>query len=336
MKLLLLTTLLVASCAQGKDCPLTLDQFRVRDPFILPVPSQGLYYLFNTGVAKYAWGRGFPVYTSRDLVNWAGPEPAFKPPDDFPTINLWAPEVHPYNAKYYMFATLKLEGKPRGTHILVANRPAGPYTMRSRQPITPPGWYCLDGTFHLDDNAKPWMVFCHEWVQTGDGEICAVPLNDDLSAPTGEPVLLLRASAVPWVTPQDIQHAVTNAIQKGPETKPGEVRESLVTDGPFIHRTSSGALLMLWSTFGNGSYNVVVARSQSGTITGPWAQDAQPLFTDDGGHAMVFRRFDGQLMIALHQPNVGPRERTRLFEVEEREDRLTLGATAPEPAPSSS
>ena len=24
------------------------------------------------------------------------------------------------------------------------------------------------------------MVFCHEWLQVGDGQICAIPMSDDL------------------------------------------------------------------------------------------------------------------------------------------------------------
>jgi hypothetical protein len=301
---------------------LALDEFRVRDPFILPCATEGLYYLFGTGVAKYGWGRGIPVYTSRDLRNWSGPRAAFVPPSDFPTVNLWAPEVHAYKGKYYMFATLKLDGKPRGTHILVADEPDGPYTMRNKVSATPPDWYCLDGTLFIDDAGAPWMVFCHEWVQIGDGEICAMRLNEDLSAPVGEPVTLLKASAVPWVTSEDVKAAIADAAEKGPE-KPGK---GLVTDGPFLHRTSSGALLMIWSTFGKGGYQTVVARSESGEIAGPWTQDPEPLFSDDGGHAMVFRAFGGRLMLTLHRPNVRPNERARVFELDEVGDRLVVRA----------
>ena len=34
------------------------------------------------------------------------------------------------------------------------------------------------------------MVFCHEWLQVNDGQICAVPLSDNLGKATGEPVIL--------------------------------------------------------------------------------------------------------------------------------------------------
>jgi arabinan endo-1,5-alpha-L-arabinosidase len=44
---------------------------------------------------------------------------------------------------------------------------------------------------------------------------------------------------------------------------------------------------------------------------------SEPLFAGDGGHGMLFRRFDRTLMLALHQPNRSPEERARLFEVED-------------------
>jgi arabinan endo-1,5-alpha-L-arabinosidase len=141
------------------------------------------------------------------------------------------------------------------------------------------------------------MVFCHEWVQVGDGEICAMPLSNDLKTSVGEPVLLFRASEAPWV------------VEVGKEPK------GRVTDGPFLHRTSDGTLLMLWSSFGEEGYKLAVARSESGRITGPWTHESKPIYENDGGHAMIFRTFEGKLMLILHQPNRGPDERPRLFTV---------------------
>ena len=46
---------------------------------------------------------------------------------------------------------------------------------------------------------QPWMVFCHEWVQIGDGTMDAVRLAADLSKPVGEPIQLFRASDAPGV-----------------------------------------------------------------------------------------------------------------------------------------
>ena len=44
---------------------------------------------------------------------------------------------------------------------------------------------------------------------------------------------------------------------------------------------------------------------------------------------MLFRRFDGQLMMVLHQPNEGGRERARLFEIEDTGDSLRIRRAFP-------
>lgn len=274
---------------------LTNPEIHIRDPFVLPVTAEKQYYLYGTNGPE-AWTDAATVinyYTGTDLQHWEGPFPAFRPPAGFPSDrNFWAPEVHAYRGRYYMFASFKSAEARRGTQILVADTPRGPFLPVSDGPATPREWECLDGTLYVDNSGQPWMVFCHEWVQVGDGEICAVPLSEDLSAPTGEPRLLFHASEAPWALELN---------SKG--------RRGYVTDGPWLHRQASGDLLMLWSSFGTGGYTVGVAKSASGDILGPWQQVPEPLYAGDGGHCMVFRTFDDRLMLAYHRPNASPDER---------------------------
>lgn len=280
----------------------------IRDPFVLPVIAEQQYYLYGT-TGPEAWtpsGSGTDYYTSRDLENWEGPFPAFRPPPGFwADRNFWAPEVHVYRGRYYMFITLKAEDVRRGTQILAADSPRGPFLPVSDGPVTPRDWECLDGTLFVDDSDQPWMVFCHEWVQVGDGEICAVALDADLTQAVAPPQLLFRASEAPWA-----------------EEINSKNRRGYVTDGPSMHRMDNGELVMLWSSFRNGKYAVGMARSTSGTILGPWHQVPQPLFDADGGHCMVFRTFSGQLKLAFHSPNPSPDERP--YFVPLKEDGLSL------------
>jgi len=156
---------------------------QIRDPFVFPVASEGKYYLYGT-TDKNAWkgkATGFDVYVSSDLENWEGPFAAFRPETGFwADENFWAPEVYLYNGYYYMFASFKTKGKCRGTQMLSAKSPLGPFSPHSEGPVTPHEWECLDGTLYINENGKPWMVFCHEWLQIDDGEICAVRLTKDL------------------------------------------------------------------------------------------------------------------------------------------------------------
>ncbi len=284
---------------------------RIRDPFVVPVKESRLYlyYLFGT-TDKNCWGpggsHGFAVYQSRDLKVWSGPEPAFSPPKGFwADRNFWAPEVHSYRGRWYMFASFKSETRCRGTQILAADSVEGPYRVYSDGPVTPPNWECLDGTLWVDARGNPWIVFCHEWLQVHDGEICAQRLSGDLRRALGAPLVLFHGSDAPWAP-----------------HPPG--KKDYVTDGPFLYRLHSGVLVMLWSSFGREGYAVGLARSVSGSVRGPWEQEAEPLFAKDGGHAMIFRTFEGVLMLALHQPNRSPLERPRFFRLEETATGLRL------------
>lgn len=279
------------------------NDIHIRDPFVLPLKAQNQYYLYGT-TGPQTWtdfATGIDYYTSADLQNWAGPYPAFRPPTGFwADRNFWAPEVHVYNQRYYMFITFKAEGVRRGTQILAADSPQGPFLPISDRPITPPDWECLDGTLFVDADHQPWMIFCHEWVQVGDGEICAVRLSPNLEAAIDQPRILFRASEAPWA--QEIS---------------SKNRKGYVTDGPWMHRLANGELLMLWSSFCKGEYTIGVARSVSGGILGPWQQVPDPLYAGDGGHCMVFCDFEGQLWLAFHRPNPSPHERPHFVRLRE-------------------
>ena len=75
---------------------------------------------------------------------------------------------------------------------------------------------------------------------------------------------------------------------------------------------------MIWSSFRNGSYAVGIAESTTGKVLGPWKQQNNLLFEENGGHGMIFKTFDGKLCIVLHAPNSpGGAERAHLFEIED-------------------
>jgi hypothetical protein len=131
-------------------------------------------------------------------------------------------------------------------------------------------------------------------------------LSEDLSEAVGPPQLLFKGSDAPWA--------------------PGG-RDRYITDGPALYRSKSGKLFMLWSSFSETGYTTGIAIADFGKVVGPWRQQAEPFFREDGGHAMIFRRFDGVLMVALHSPNRSPDERCRLMEVEDTGSTLRSSAS---------
>ena len=279
------------------------SDINIRDPFVLP--HNGRYYLYGTRAAT-CWGPadGFDVYTGTDLENWDGPYIVFQKDMGFwADRNYWAPEVHLYKGSFYMFASFKSADHRRGTQILKADSPLGPFAPHSDGPVTPADWECLDGTFYTDQNGKPYMVFCHEWVQVKDGQVCAVELSADLRRASGEPFLLFQATEAPWV-----------------RSVRGE--GNFVTDGPFMHRLQNGRLTMIWSSMCASGYAVGLACSGSDEINGQWVQSEQPLFSANGGHGMLFRTWDNRLMLALHEPNINLAERPVFIEMREAGDRI--------------
>lgn len=277
------------------------SQINIRDPFVLR--HGGKYYMYGTRALNF--GRkthGFDVYIGTDLENWSQPVEVL----DSEAAGLdgdvnWAPEVHYYNGRFYMFATFTKKNGLRGTYILVSDSPEGQFVPLTGEAITPYDWECLDGTLYIEDGT-PYCVFCHEHTQILNGTVCACELTPDLKAAKGEVFELFDAGSY-------LNRKATEGCHN-------------VTDGPFLHKNRSGALCLIWSTISD-SYKQCVAVSDNGSIRGSFRHEA-PIFGDDGGHGMLFEAFDGSLMLALHSPNKSGFERPVFFKIRETETSLEI------------
>lgn len=264
------------------------EEIRIRDPYILVDRSENMYYMYGTTALEknsIQARNSFDVYVSRDLEMFDGPYRVFDGSWQpfWADRDYWAPEVHQYRDRYYLIGSFKSDGCNRASHILMSDSPLGPFKPISEKPQTPPGWECLDGTLWVEEG-RPYLVFCHEWLQTEIGEMCAVELSDDLREPVGEPIVLFRATDNPAVEPF-----------AGP---PGE--RCSVTDAPWVYR-DNGKLKMLWSSYTKG-HRYVVLEAEAKSIYGPWSHKP-PRFPFDGGHGMLFTTLEGERRISLHCPN---------------------------------
>ncbi len=275
---------------------LHISDIRIRDPFIYTDRKAGIYYMYGTTDLQpqsIAANHSFSCYRSRDLEWFEGPIEIFNAETApfWGERDFWAAEMHPYNGRFYLFASCTSDTRHRGTQIFVCDTPDGRYVPVSPDPATPADWECLDGTFYVEDGV-PYMVFCHEWTQVGNGEICAVPLASDLSAAVGEPFLLFHATDEPQVAAS------------------GNGSGNYVTDGPFLWQ-EDGKVRMIWSSFAAGRYAVLSAEADS--LRGPWTHTGSQ-FDFDGGHAMLFRTLNGERRISLHSPNASGLERAKFME----------------------
>lgn len=304
---------------------LHLPDMPLHDPFIVAHEPTKTYYLYTSHVRPMTGidARGTMVYRSKDLRNWENPTLVFTVPGDSwadPQQGPWAPEVHEYQGKFYLFTTLHNSQKvlaeppavPRGTHmrstvIATSDTPDGPFELiKKESPVAPADFMVLDGTLFLDETDRPWMVYAHEWIQKTDGTMEAIPLTPDLSDADAEPIHLFKASDAPWLN-----------AEIRPTTQPLQY----VTDGPQFHRTRTGVLLMLWSSYDKDGYVQTLARSRSGKLQGPWEQ-LPPLLHRDSGHGMLFRTFEGQLMLVVHRPFKNARG--KLYEVSDEGDTISI------------
>lgn len=293
-----------------------LGDIYIRDPFV--IVDNGIYYLYRTADSICADGSvrgGVEVLTSRDLEYWREPTTVMRIPDDNALAgSVWAPEVHKYNGKYYLFATInsdiefkkRTEGWPpyklRGTQIFYAESPEGPFIPFSQFTHTPQEQMALDGTLWVE-NDTPYMVYCHEWVQLADGTIELIELEPDLSATVGAPQVLFYGSAPSWGTGLELR---------------SNLPKCYITDGCYLYRTTEGKLLMIWSTYAYGKYAIGISESTTGSVKGLWRHHDELLFADNGGHAMIFRDLEGKLRLAFHQPNdPAGAERAHFYTIED-------------------
>lgn len=330
--------------ADDVPAPQPLSQFRAHDPFVLPVAADRTYRLYSGDARADGEHPGVVVRTSTDLRTWSAPRCVFTVPRGCwadPAASPWAPEVHAFGGRFHLFTTLhqgarelpgvrqggtrvvmstedprwRLTPSARGTVVAVSDSPDGPFELVDPTgPVPPREFMTLDGTLHVDDAGRPWMVYAHEWVQLLDGTIEAVPLSDDLGRAAGEPVHLFRGSEALW-------HRAR---------RPGTAALApYVTDGPQLRRLPGGALAMLWSSYrdapedpdvpggttGDGhEYVQTWAVSRSGELTGPWEQ-RDVLVGGRAGHGMLFDTFEGRTVLVLHRGMGTPHVRAELHEV---------------------
>ena len=293
------------------------DSLVLSDPCILADEASQTYYMTGTG------GR---LYTSYDLNQWTGPYRVARTDaaswmGENPDI--WAAELHAYQGKYYYFATFTNERikidtvrgniiPRRASHVLVSDRPEGPYLPMADETYLPATKPTLDGTFWVDADGKPYMVYCGEWLQNWNGTVEKIELRSDLSGSVGEGKVLFRASDSPWSR----------------EVEDGVVKPNKVTDGPYLFKTGTGRLGMLWTSWVDDVYTQGVAYSESGTLDGPWKQEAEPVTPPNFGHGMLFKTLDGRWLMSVHShQNIRGRYHRVpcLFEVDLSGDKLVVG-----------
>lgn len=268
--------LLSASSVQAQ---ILRSDIGLSDPFIMADTKSQKYYMTGTGGGLWSssdletWDYlGFPLQFNNS--GWMGMSP-----------QVWASEIHYIDGKYYNMSTftngdIDVNGtmQPRrAVHIMSSSLPQGKYTLISGSDAIylPAEKTTLDGTYFEDTDGKRYLLYCHEWVQNGNGTIEYIELKPDMTGTIGQGTIMTRAHDATWNT-------------------------SPVTDGPYLFRTQEGRLGMIWTSWHGERYVQGVAYSTSGELSGPWVHEPLPITPDNYGHGMLFRTFDNKLLMSIH------------------------------------
>ena len=279
------------------------NEINIRDPYVLL--HEDRYYLYGTR-SESCWGEadGFDCYVSADRENWEGPVEIFHRPEGFWADRAyWAPECVYYRDAFFLITTLGAADRKKGIYVLRSDSPLGPFVPFGAR-LSPEDWSCIDGTVYFEEG-KPWLIFSHSFEDDPKGDMCLLPLKEDLSAAVGEPVTLFSAAEAPWARPVPFAKAEF-----------GMDGDVYFTDGPCVKKLHDGELIMTWSSWSEQAYAVGVAMSENGRVRGPWRQLGTPLYPANGGHGMIFTEKDGSLCFTLHTPNDKYLERPAFYQVE--------------------
>ena len=161
------------------------------DPFVFK-DTDGTYYCYVTGL-------GFPVFSSKDLVNWIYRGKAFpKARAKWADVNFWAPEVVKVGNTYYLnYTGAVTDEEPKRIGLAKSNSPVGPFDDVSGTPFYSLGAKgCIDSHIFVDEDERTYLYYSlalRENIVNGvnRSEIWVIELEPDLSGTKGTAKQLL-------------------------------------------------------------------------------------------------------------------------------------------------
>jgi xylan 1,4-beta-xylosidase len=279
--MLIFVYMLPFSACKGQESGSEPDRsIYVADPTIFV--HEGVFYLYGTKSGNMdSSSVGFPVYTSTNLVDWTravGPNDglALIKGDAFGERGFWAPQIFPYNGKFYMAYTAN-----ESIAFAVSDAPLGPFKNPQMLPITAP--VRMIDPFVFFDDGKIYLY--HVRVHQGN-RLFVAEMNPDLLSIKPE-------TLVECITAEGSWEDTANASWK-------------VVEGPTVIKRN-GLYYMVYSAnhFRNPDYAVGYAVSDS--PYGPWRKSPDSpiihgsMFNESGtGHGDVFFDEQGNMFYVFH------------------------------------
>lgn len=225
------------------------------------------------------WAPHYPLYTSRDLVNWEHVGYVFDEKPDWMVSSFWAPELYHLNDTFYVYYTVKRKSDGISCiGVATSKDPAGGFTDHGV--IVEWGKEAIDA-FVFDDNGQLYITWKAYGLDRRPIELLACRLSADGRTLQGEPFTLLKD-----------------------DTPPGGM------EGQCLIR-HNGMIYLFYSAGGccgrGCSYHVRVARAK--TMAGPFVRyDRNPILEGDSdwmcsGHGTLVQTADDRCFYLYHAYN---------------------------------
>lgn len=243
------------------------------DPSI--IKAKDTYYAIGT---SSEWAPHFPVYTSKDLLNWKQTGYVFDKAPEWTSGSFWAPEYDYNNGTYFIYYTARR--KSDGISCIgVATSKSPDKGFEDHGVIIEHGKEAIDG-FVFVDNGVRYITYKAYGLDKRPIEILGVKLSNDGLKVEGEPFSMMKDDA-----------------GKGLEG------QSFMKVGDYYYMFySAGACCGIQC-----DYNVGVARSKS--FKGPYEQYAQnPILAENkfwkcSGHGTFVKTEQGKFYYLYHAYN---------------------------------
>lgn len=162
------------------------------DPSVILVGDT--YYATGT---SSEWAPYYPLYTSKDLVNWEQTGHVFEKMPEWTSGSFWAPELYYHKGTFYVYYTARR--KTDGVSVIgVATTDDPKKGFTDRGIIREWGSEAIDGFVFKDDDGKlyfSWKAYGLE--RNREVALMACEMSEDALKLTGEPFEMLKADGKP-------------------------------------------------------------------------------------------------------------------------------------------
>ncbi len=156
----------------------------VADPSL--VVFDGTYYATGT---SSEWAPFYPVFASKDLMNWTQTGHVFNEKPAWTSHSFWAPELFVHNGRVYCYYTARRAGD-NISYIGVASAESPEHEFTDHGPLIEYGTEAIDA-FVFDDGGQLYISWKAYGLDKRPIELLACKLSDDGLNVTSEPFTLL-------------------------------------------------------------------------------------------------------------------------------------------------